>query len=339
MAEGKEKKKKSSATANAAADVQRMQNMTSGEMLRMARTDKKLGLEEVSSAIHIRVAQLRAIEEGNVEALPGMTYATGFVRSYATYLKINSAEVVNKFKTEHGAMKPPMHELYIPDPIRENRMPDPMIVGVTAFAAIVLLLLWTFLSGGDDEAVDITSQIPPAPVTETAALSPFAVVPSVVLPETAERPVASPVHETPPVIADAPVAALPAPSPVIVPSPKPPITPTKEVIEQAPPPPPQEEIVIKSGKGRVVIRAKETSWIQVDNAQQQTLIKKLLKPGEQFFVPSEPGMTLVTTNAGGIEIMVDGVLAPSIGRKGEIVRGLSLEPSRLTRKRQRVNQY
>jgi cytoskeleton protein RodZ len=160
MAEGKEKKKKSSPAAEApsaksSTEVQRTQNLTAGECLRQARMEKKLGLEEVSSAIHIKVAHLRAIEEGNIDALPGMTYALGYVRSYANYLKLNNAEIVTKFKSQHGAMKPPMPELQIPQPILENRLPDPMIVGVTAFCAILLLLAWTVFSGGDEEAADV----------------------------------------------------------------------------------------------------------------------------------------------------------------------------------------
>ena len=83
--------------------MQRAAPTTSGEILRAARLAKGLGLEEISSSIHIRVGQLRAIEEGNLAGLPGMTYALGFVKSYATFLKLNSADVVQKFKAEHGA--------------------------------------------------------------------------------------------------------------------------------------------------------------------------------------------------------------------------------------------
>ncbi len=366
MAEGKEPKKKKEKAANAAAaEMQRVQNMTSGEILRQARTEKKLGLEEVSSAIHIRVAQLRAIEEGNIEALPGMTYALGFVRSYANYLKINSAEVVNKFKMEHGAMKPPMPELQIPAQVSENRMPDPMIMGVTAFGAIMLLLIWTIFSDGDDNAEEVANAIPPAPVAEAPMMASNLTQP--VIPLAVETPVTTqtaPVTEgttatTTPVIPVAPApltetgtvdpsVAMSTVAPVIgtpqgpavVPLPRPAVVPPQQQAQvEMQVAAPQEEIVIKRSNSRIVIKAREASWIQVDNARRKVIAKKVLKAGDQFFVPQEEGMRLITTNAGGIDIFVDGVKSAPIGKPGEIVRGLPLDASQLTRKRVRVNQY
>lgn len=380
MAEGKEKKtRKSSAAATtaktagasakpaAAAEVQRVQNMTAGEMLRAARMEKKLGLEEISGSIHIRVAQLRAIEEGNIEALPGMTYALGFVRSYASYLKLNSAEVVNKFKAEHGAMKPAMPELQIPTQIQENRLPDPMIVGVTAFGAIFLLLLWTIFSGGDDADVDVAAEIPPPPAVESAgsvipvpdvapiaadavpAVAPQApvipVIPPVpaqaaatqtpVIPETAVMPVIPGLQ-----VPDAETAANAQPGVVPLPRPMPGVSGPVAALPDTPvAPAATEEIVIKRGKGRVVLRAKQRSWVQVKDARQNVVFEKVLKPGEQYYVPDAPGMTLVTSNAGGLDIFVDKTKVQDVGRQGEIVRGVPLAPEKLGKKRVKVSNY
>ena len=53
-----------------------------------------------------------------------------------------------------------------------------------------------------------------------------------------------------------------------------------------------------------------------------------------------PEVTLITTNAGGLDVIVDGKQAPSLGKTGEILRGLPLEPAELTRvkrARSRIN--
>jgi len=50
------------------------------------RRKRGLSLDQVSAATRIRVAHLSALEEGNLEALPGPVYARGYARTYAAYL-------------------------------------------------------------------------------------------------------------------------------------------------------------------------------------------------------------------------------------------------------------
>ena len=44
----------------------------------------------------IRIGQLDAIEKGDLEKLPGMIYAAGFVKSYANYLKLDGSTLINE---------------------------------------------------------------------------------------------------------------------------------------------------------------------------------------------------------------------------------------------------
>lgn len=340
--------------ANDAPTTQRSDNMTSGQILRQAREQKKLSLQDVSAAIHVRAAQLKAIEEGDIDALPGMTYATGFVKSYAGYLKLNALELSNKFKAEHGAIKPVMQDLPEIKPVVESRMPDPMLVGVAAFAAIVLLLGWTFFGGADEETVDIATAPPVAAESVQAADladAGAATAPAVM---TESEPAAAPVAEdvvtakdapaeTPPATevtdavkaADAPAAetasadaaAPAAPAEEAVPVRKPEIA----AVEEAPPE--AETINIKKPGGRVVFRARNPSWVQISDANERVVYKRLMRPGEQYTVPEGRGYTLITTNAGGVEVLVDGKRAPSLGKSGEILRGLPLEPAELIKEK------
>jgi cytoskeleton protein RodZ len=59
------------------------------------------------------------------------------------------------------------------------------------------------------------------------------------------------------------------------------------------------------------------------------LLDHVLKPGESYRVPDRAGVSMQTGNAGGLEIIVDGKPAPSIGPNGAVRRNVSLEPQAL----------
>jgi cytoskeleton protein RodZ len=73
---------------------------TIGQELRGARISRGEDLAAVSRALKIRKDHLEALEDDNISALPGRTYAIGFVRAYAAYLGLKPEEAVERFKTE-----------------------------------------------------------------------------------------------------------------------------------------------------------------------------------------------------------------------------------------------
>ncbi len=92
-------------------------------------------------------------------------------------------------------------------------------------------------------------------------------------------------------------------------------------------------IKIKHGKSRITLKATEASWVQVTDANQTVLYRKVLRPGEQYSVPDQPGLRLDTANAGGLNIVVDGKPVQQVGKDGEIMRGIALDPKELAVKR------
>ena len=63
--------------------------MEFGQQLRKAREARSLSLEQAAQATRIRVHYLKALEEGNIEALPSNAQVRGFLRAYAGYLKLD----------------------------------------------------------------------------------------------------------------------------------------------------------------------------------------------------------------------------------------------------------
>jgi len=325
MAEGKKTK-----PAKPAPGAALPQNSSVGEMLRAARVAKNLSIEEVSVALRIRAAQLRVIEENNIDALPGMTYAVGFVRSYANFIGLDGVEVVRKFRAEYG-QSAGHSKLTFPEPVAESRMPDPIMIGIGAFLAIVALVLWTMYSNAHNGAGKVAEQIPPPPVVTTTFEAPaeslLTPAPAAV---SAPEPHAEPL---PPVAAP---AAVSAPEPHAEPPLRDPAVvenkPEKKVEKEA-----DSVISIKQGKTRIMLQSSQDSWVQITDMKKGVIYKKVLRPGEQYHVPDQLGLSLVTANAGGLEIYVDGQRVQTLGRIGEIVHDVVLDPASLKKKKIRVN--
>jgi cytoskeleton protein RodZ len=81
---------------------------------------------------------------------------------------------------------------------------------------------------------------------------------------------------------------------------------------------------------RIVLRAAGgDSWIQVKDGT-QTVSMRVLRQGESYRVPDRSGLTLITGNAGALEVTVDGRPAPSVGPLGR-KRIVALDPERLAK--------
>jgi len=70
------------------------------EILKQEREKQGLTLEEVSKKTRISIAFLNLIESGEIEKLPSYAHAFGFIRNYASYLKLNEKDIESMFKEE-----------------------------------------------------------------------------------------------------------------------------------------------------------------------------------------------------------------------------------------------
>lgn len=80
---------------------------------------------------------------------------------------------------------------------------------------------------------------------------------------------------------------------------------------------------------RVLMRATSDSWVLIRDASGEMIMTRVMPPGDSWEVPDQPGLTLFTGNAGGLEILVDGELVPAVGQPGEVIRNISLDPDLL----------
>ena len=70
-----------------------------GEELRSAREAQGRTIQEASAATRIRPSYLEAIEGERFDELGGNVYAKGFIRSYAGYLGVDPAPLIEVYRS------------------------------------------------------------------------------------------------------------------------------------------------------------------------------------------------------------------------------------------------
>ena len=167
----------------------------------------------------------------------------------------------------------------------------------------------------------------PAPATEVAAIAKPEPKPE---PQPAPQlvpAIAEPASQPAPAATPAPEPA-PQPETAAVPKPKPaPPLATAATPESAQAPAPAAQIA--KTLAAIEIRAKADSWVQIRGTGGRVVMMRILRTGDSYKVPGEKGLTLMTGNAGAIEIMVDGTIVPAIGPFGAVRRDVALDPVRL----------
>lgn len=402
-----------------------------GAFLREARETTGRSVADVAGSLRIRAKFLQSIEDGRYEDLPGQTYAVGFIRSYADFLGLETAALLEQFKAEASGAEGQL-DLDFPEPSTDGWFPTGKVVAGCAVVAIAVFAGWYFLQ--TDNSVDVSTvpsppgfesgsvaqtdsqqsddadvvvAEPATPIdaeaieqTEAAGTEP-ADAPLVASEETAssdgEQPVQQPQQVTAPAMAEpavtepepelqqtqaepqpaetvseapAPVAVEPPvkiatvtppvtvdeplaldeneltpaetpPQPVAKPSvavpPAPaPAAPGLEALVAALPSIPADDSVANTGddgrtygvinqEARVVIGARADSWVQVLDGNQSVLLTRMLRPGDRYLVPNRNDLVMLTGNAGGLIISVDGTPVPRIGSDGAILHNVRLD--------------
>ena len=68
-----------------------------GQFFRGKRKELGLSVKDVENAISIRATYLEDIEKGRIDAFLSPVYALGFMRQYATFLKIDIEKIIREY--------------------------------------------------------------------------------------------------------------------------------------------------------------------------------------------------------------------------------------------------
>jgi cytoskeleton protein RodZ len=278
-----------------------------GADLRAARERVGWSLEQLATALRIRPQYLEALEAGRIGVLPGNAYALGYLRTYAGTLGLDPDEVARRFKAEAAAVNSKT-ELTFPVPAPERSVPAGAVVLLGVLLAVGAYAGWYHLSGEGRLPAETSTQVPQrlAPLAEQATRPPPTPAPTLVAQEPAPAE-QSPVQqaEAPPVPAISPSSAAAA---AVAPTPEPAV------------PAPQPD------QSRITLHANADAWVQVRDRAGPILLTRTLHAGDTWEVPPKPNLLLTTGNAGGTDLVVDGVTMPSLGGSGAVRRDLPLDP-------------
>jgi len=274
---------------------------TIGQDLRAARLRRGDDLASASKVLKIRKDHLEALEEDRLEALPGRTYAVGFVRSYADYLGLDAAQCVERFKAEIAGRSDADHlpHVNVIDEDDHRRLPQGWKIGV---GIVVLLLLYGIYYLIASATSMFSQPATPAPPTQLAQK------PTVV--HAASHPAPPPQAMTPPTT---PVVTQPGATPAAAP------------VTDAPLP---AGVVygLQNSNARVVLRAHKATRILIQGPDGVVYINRTLNPGDTYQVPNRVGVTLTTTNVGAVEVDLDGQSMGFAGSGTGVAEAISLDP-------------
>lgn len=180
--------------------------MTVGRYLKSQREARGEDVPHVAEMLRIHKSYLVAIEENEIDKLPGPTYAVGFVRAYAEHLDLDGDQVVNRFKDE-GKVLDNQTQLVFPSPLPEGQIPS----GAILLLALVFLLVayggWVFVSSSKPGIIEMVPSLPDKIASMVGSDAPVATKPEtaekVETPKVATSEIASRVEQEPAKKADA----------------------------------------------------------------------------------------------------------------------------------------
>ena len=148
---------------------------TIGEALRAAREAQGKSLDDAAVATRIKSSYLEALEQERFGELGGSVYAKGFLRSYAGYLGIDPAPLLEAYRAQERP-EPPLFE-HAPKAIgglkTGRRSPNWLGVAIACVSIILLVSLWGLLRPATDpsdaQPAFVTT---PSPTTAGAAARP-----------------------------------------------------------------------------------------------------------------------------------------------------------------------
>lgn len=324
------------------------QILSVGDMLREKREAKRLSLVDVSQALRIRLAFLKALEEGKIDQLPGIAYASGFLRAYAEFLGLDVEEIIQRFRREHQG-RDHQQELLFPAPVPQSGVPAAVIVFVGFVIVVCGYIGWYEMTGHQKVPKELIPSMPEKTAAVQGKMSPqiASVMPTHQLDHgSSGQNVADTINRLE-ASAGGPEVHKPDQKPAM-PLPVDGKNSSKEsdhaggaanvspasdgaavkmghngVDAVSGQPRPSDTVKKPEGdkETRLRLRVSAASWIKVQDQDGHVLLQKILQAGDDWILPMDKVKIIMTVgNAGAVVLEQNGKQSKPLGMKGKVLR-------------------
>lgn len=266
-------------------------------------------LDEISAATKISVRSLQALEEGHFSKLPGGIFTRSFIRAYAEYLGLDPETVVAEYQM---VARPPKE----PDFSRLSLTKPPRLKEGSKAPIVALLIAAGLLGGGyalfryahNISAMRASAGNPARSAGEPSPSSAQARQPAAASQENTATPaLPAATSGTPPAPGSESTNAATTSS-----------LPVNSAAATRPAAPPEVAAVAGTDSPLVLqVAATEQAWVAID-ADSKTALQRVLAPKEIETIKAKASFDVLTGNAQGIILTLNGVTLKPLGHRGEV---------------------
>lgn len=292
-----------------------------GQLLKAAREEKNLSIQQVAIETRIRQLYIKAIEEGDLDSLPGEIYKIGFIKTYATFLNLDPFEILRRLGASHDTcVNYNINNKYV-IPAEQQRQPNGKILYLSILGAFAFsLFAYVAHNEKKEKEVNASSITHQQEEPESLVGGQFLETVSQDLPVDEEDTGAV----THPMLTSGEGRAELLPDAIITQNPVPQTSDTAAI------PSPDKPVNSLANDVPITIKAIKDSWVQVLDSSEKTVYVRLMHAGDSYVVPMQGEYVLNTGNAGGLKIVYNGQETHSLGEEGRVIRGIHLTKSGLS---------
>jgi len=294
-------------------EVIRDNPLTVGEQLKDARENHAVSdLKLIAQELCIRPHLLSALEENDFSSFASSCYATGFLKSYASYLDLDATKIVAQYKTAYAGAEEKV-VLDFPEISVRDRFPLKVMAPVVSLSLLVLVGLGVSFSKiniNSDALLPQMEQVAFDLMSKAGSEQTETVV--------AQADIEDDFDDLEPVTAKYASAASFA------------------LVQkaQAKPAPVAANNMHSTAMAseRIRLVANRDIWVRIVGPEKNIIMDGVLLSGEEFFAPDRQELVLMTSDAAALAIHVGDQHLTSLGDDGEIVEGLLLDQNQLMKK-------
>lgn len=287
-----------------------------GHTLRAARMAAGYTQADMAHLILMSEAQINALEECHWDRLPEPVYVTGGLKRFARHVGLDVAETLATYKAEAKPADPNVFD--VPETMRKENSTFARAFMAASFV-LMAALGYGVWSVSTQDAREWTAATPPVPDRLATLVE--------MLPE--EKIARSGgIDEANASVQ--PYGALGLPQPPVQQVYGPTQAPGQSLADtvfEISTPAVQEPAGVAAA--RVILRAREDSWVQIEGDGAELIMTRVLRAGEEYPVPARDDLVMITGNAGGVEVLLDGRSLGVLGKRGDIRRDISLSADSL----------